>query len=105
VSDLPGSAAVTEIDVACAAARDGWACSVRVRENGESTEHEVTVRAAEASAHGVGSVDDAERLVSETFRFLLERESKSSILRTFDLDVVRRYFPEYEREIHRRIGP
>jgi hypothetical protein len=95
---------VTDIEVACAAAGDGWACSVRVREGGETTEHEVTVRAAEAIAHGVMSVDDAERLVSETFSFLLERESKASILRTFDLDVVGRYFPEYEREIRRRLG-
>ncbi len=95
---------MTDIDVACAAAAGGWGCSVRVREDGDSTEHEVTVRAADSAAHGLRSVDDAERLVHETFRFLLERESKDSILHTFDLDVVPRYFPEYEREIRRRLG-
>ena len=93
-----------DVDVACASAGDGWACTVRIREDGATTEHEVTVRAAEAAAHGVRNVDDAERLVHATFDFLLERESKTSILRTFDLDVVPRYFPEYEREIRRRLG-
>lgn len=95
---------MTDVDVACAAAGDGWACSVRVREDGATTEHEVAVRPAEATAHGVHGVDDAERLIRETFTFLLEREPKESILRTFDLDVVRGYFPEYEREIRRRLG-
>jgi len=31
--------------------------------------------------------------------FLLERESKESILSTFDLRVIEKYFPEYEQEI------
>ncbi len=95
---------MTEIDVACAAAGDGWACSVRVREDGDTSEHEVAVHPADAVAHGVRSVDDAERLVRETFAFLLEREPKESILRAFDVSVVPRYFPEYDREIRRRLG-
>ena len=41
----------------------------------------------------------AEDLVKKSFEFLLERESKESILREFDLKVIARYFPEYEREI------
>ena len=36
-----------------------------------------------------------------SFRFLLARESKELILRTFDLPVIGRYFPEYERDIAR----
>ena len=95
---------MTDIEVACAASGEGWACTVRVREYGATTEHEVDIRPADAAAHGVHGVDDAERLVHETFAFLLEREPKESILRTFDLDIVRRYFPEYEREIRRRLG-
>ena len=41
--------------------------------------------------------------MSESFRFLLEREPKESILRSFDLTVISRYFSEYEREITRRV--
>jgi hypothetical protein len=33
----------------------------------------------------------------------LEREPKESILRSFELTVISRYFPEYEREIARRL--
>jgi hypothetical protein len=38
----------------------------------------------------------AEQLVADSFAFLLERESKASILREFDLSVIQRYFPEYD---------
>ena len=95
---------MTDIEVACAAAGDGWACTVRVSDDGSTTEHEVDIRPADAVAHGLHGVDDAERLVQATFTFLLEREPKESILRAFDLDVVSRYFPEYEHEIRRRLG-
>ncbi|HEX9095338.1 MAG TPA: hypothetical protein VF990_04470 [Candidatus Dormibacteraeota bacterium] len=38
----------------------------------------------------------AEGLVRDSFAFLLERESKESILRSFDLSLIKRYFPEYD---------
>ena len=40
-----------------------------------------------------------EELVRRSFDFLLEREPNTSILRRFDLSVIARYFPEYERTI------
>jgi hypothetical protein len=45
-----------------------------------------------------------ETLVQQSFEFLLERESNASILRSFDLPVIQRYFPEYERTIGARLG-
>jgi hypothetical protein len=50
---------------------------------------------------GWGDADESE-LVRESFVFLLEREPASSILPSFSLDVIGRYFPEYENEIRRR---
>ncbi len=47
--------------------------------------------------------DDLERVVRESFAFLLEREPASSILREFSLDVIGRYFPEYDDELSRRL--
>ena len=35
-------------------------------------------------------------VIARSFAFLLEREPNSSILRTFDLPVIQRYFGEYE---------
>jgi hypothetical protein len=40
-----------------------------------------------------------EELIKKSFEFLLQREPKESILRKFDLKVIGRYFPEYERII------
>ena len=48
--------------------------------------------------------DDLERVVRASFEFLLEREPASSILPEFSLDVIGRYFPEYEDELPRRLG-
>jgi hypothetical protein len=46
-----------------------------------------------------------ELLIERSFQFLLERESKESILREFDLPLIGHYFPDYEREIRRRLAP
>ena len=35
---------------------------------------------------------------------LVEREPNTSILRSFDLTVINRYFPEYEHIIQKRLG-
>jgi len=40
-----------------------------------------------------------EELIKRSFEFRLQREPKESILRKFDLKVISRYFPEYERII------
>jgi hypothetical protein len=40
-----------------------------------------------------------EVLIEKSFEFLLERESNTSVLRSFDLPVIGQYFPEYERTI------
>ena len=47
--------------------------------------------------------DDLEGVVRESFRFLLEREPASSILPEFSLDVIPTHFPEYGREVPKRL--
>ncbi|MEY3375576.1 MAG: hypothetical protein RLZZ497_929, partial [Pseudomonadota bacterium] len=44
-----------------------------------------------------------ENLIQASFEFLLERESNNSILSQFDLEVISHYFPEYEKEMKRRL--
>ncbi len=46
-----------------------------------------------------GGKTSKEELIKKSFNFLLERESKESILSRFDLRIISRYFPEYEQEI------
>jgi hypothetical protein len=62
------------------------------------TTHKVTVSAAYYEKLTGGKVP-AEVLVEKSFEFLLAREPNTSILRSFDLPVIGRYFPEYERVI------
>jgi hypothetical protein len=62
------------------------------------TTHKVTVTAAYYDELTGGKVP-AEVLVEKSFEFLLARELNTSILRSFDLPVIGRYFPEYERVI------
>ena len=74
---------------------------VRV-EGRRTTEHRVRVSEVEARRFGAGR--PVEELLRASFEFLLERESNSSILSSFELSMIGRYFPEYEREIGRYLG-
>ncbi len=42
-----------------------------------------------------GGLKSSEELVKASFEFLLERENKESILKSFDLGEIQKYFPEY----------
>ena len=76
---------------------------VRVREGASETAHRVTVKPADYQRLTQGKVEETE-LVRRSFEFLLENESKESILARFDLSVISRYFPQFEREIKQRLG-
>ena len=98
---------MTDIEVACLPDADAgsWSCAVRVRDDRSTTEHEVVVDEIDLPAPLDGAeVRHVERLVRATFEFLLERESKESILRRFDLAVVSDYFPDYPSVIARRVA-
>lgn len=82
---------------------------IEVKEIDEST-FEVTVEGRTTTTHRVTVDPDYHRqltdgqvsprtLVERSFEFLLEREPNTSILPSFDLPVIGRYFPEYESEI------
>lgn len=67
------------------------------------TTHTVTLRPDDYQRLTGGRVS-AEVLIEESFKFLLEREPNTSILRHFDLPVIGQYFPDYEKLIERRLG-
>ena len=43
-------------------------------------------------------------LVEQSFKFLLQRESNTSILRSFELSEISQYFPEYEKTIQEMLN-
>jgi hypothetical protein len=71
--------------------------AVEIAEGRGATRHRVTLGAADLARLAVGA--PPERLIDAAFRFLLDREPKESILSSFDLSVIARYFPEFEREL------
>ena len=76
---------------------------VIVRDGGSETRHHVTLGRAMHQRLTVGE-HTAEHCIDAVFRFLLDRESKEAILRRFDVGVVARYFPEFERELPRYLS-
>jgi hypothetical protein len=92
---------MSQISVECSPVDGGWVACVTVTDHGASREFEVGVTATELARFDPGA-DGPEDLVCRSFEFLLAREPKESILRSFGLATIVRYFPEYEREILRR---
>lgn len=73
-------------------------------DGGTSTLHTVSVQPQYVEKLSAGRIS-AEALIECSFRFLLERESNSSILRRFDLAVIAQYFPEYEQTMRQKLDP
>lgn len=70
---------------------------VSVTSGGSTTTHRVTAD-SDTVAH-LAPDRSPRHVVEASFRFLLDREPKESILRSFDLPVIARYFPDYEARL------
>jgi hypothetical protein len=75
---------------------------VCVIEGQSESAHNVTLSHADYQKLTGGKTEPSE-LIRRSFEFLLAREPKESILPRFDLPLIGRYFPEFERELKRRI--
>ena len=83
---------------------DPLAFEVTVRDADGESRHRVTVSKATCERLTAG-LHPPEHCIEAAFRFLLDREPKESILNRFDITVIARYFPEFEREVPRYLGP
>ena len=81
------------VEVRCATDADGYRCIVDVSDGTGTSHHLVRVSGKDYDRWGRGR--SAQQLVVDSFVFLLEREPKESILKAFDLSVIKRYFPDY----------
>ncbi len=91
------------VNVICRLTPGGFACDVMVGTDAAATRHTVSVSQDELARLAPGHYDP-EELVAASFAFLLERESRESILRQFELPVIERYFPGYEAQIQRQLA-
>ena len=87
-----------ELRVECEAREGGWHCSVTIGDNG----HSVQVDRAILDDLAPGRTPD--ELVRASFVFLLEREPPGSIMRSFELPIIARFFSDYADEMRRRLA-
>jgi len=60
------------------------------------TNHQVTISDNFITEYQIKNLTKKE-IIEQSFIFLLERESNTSILRKFDIKVIANYFPEYKK--------
>ena len=60
------------------------------------TNHQVTISDNFIAKYQIKNLTKKE-IIEQSFLFLLERESNTSILRKFDIEVIANYFPEYKK--------
>jgi hypothetical protein len=90
------------IEVRKTAYGDPLEFEVTVREGGGETRHIVTM--ARADANRLVGGHSPQKVIEAAFAFLLDHEPKEAILRRFDVTVISRYFPEFERELPRYLA-
>ena len=86
------------IEVRRTADGDPLEFAVVVREGRDESRHHVTMSRETCQRLTAGRLKDV-TCIEAAFRFLLDREPKESILGRFDVTVISRYFPEFEREL------
>ena len=77
---------------------------VTVQEAGSQTHHQVIMSKKTYEDLSSGKVNP-DRCIEAAFEFLLEREPKESILSSFDVTVISRYFPSFSSEFGNYISP
>jgi hypothetical protein len=90
------------ISVECAPTRQGWDCDVDVVEGERRSRHNVRVSRDDLARWGGRGEESPDGLLKRAFEFLLQREPAEQILKSFELQDVTRYFPEFDREMARR---
>ena len=86
----------------CEATAIGWQCRVSVGDDPAATRHEVSVDRPTLDDLAPGA--SPEELVRASFAFLLEREPRESIMRSFELPIIGRFFGDYPDEMRRRLA-
>jgi hypothetical protein len=91
-------ATMASVQVKQSAPGDALSFDVTVADASGATSHRVTLDAVQFERLRRGD-DGPEQFIERCFEFLLAREPKESILSSFDVSVISRYFPEFEEEI------
>lgn len=81
-----------------------WNFEVTVQGKGTSTSHRVSM--TKEFYKKLKTNATPQKVVAQSFRFLLTKESKESILSEFDISVISTYFPDYLENLKKTLnGP
>jgi hypothetical protein len=86
---------------------NSWRYEIEITESngsGSKTTHQVTIDKDYYMDLTERGRIIPEEFIKKSFEFLLDRESKDSILQKFDVAQINDYFPEYEKEIKKAIN-
>ena len=92
------------IEVERTAEGDPMGFAVTVREPKGQTSHQVSM-SQQTWQRLSGGTYPPEQCIDAAFRFLLDREPKESILQRFDVTLIARYFPSFERDLPDYLSP
>lgn len=79
-----------------------WEYEVRVADDGRSFDYQVTLNWSDYDHWSHGRVAP-QNVVRAAFEFLLSKETASCILPKFDCSLIRRYFPEVDKELPKMV--
>jgi hypothetical protein len=79
-----------------------WTFTVEVNDGGRKYDYTVTLGWSDYDHWSHGRIAP-EKVIRAAFEFLLEREPASAILSEFDCAVIRRYFPEVDHDLPKRL--
>ena len=99
---LRGGRRMIEPIVECRATEDGWHCTVTLGDDPAATTHEVQVD--REVLDDLAPSAPPEELVRASFVFLLEREPREAIMRSFELPIIGRFFGDYVDDVRRRLA-
>lgn len=86
------------IDVTRIESGDPLEFDVVIDDGSGRTQHRITM-SRETYSRVSEAGQTPENCVEAAFLFLLDREPKEAILEQFDITVISRYFPEFEKEL------
>ena len=81
---------------------NGWSYQVKLNQGGKSYQYNVTLSRSDYEKWSNSQVQP-EQIIQAAFDFLLDREPPSAILSQFDCSVIRRYFPEVDKELPKKL--
>ena len=79
-----------------------WAYEVKIQSQGQSYDSRVTLSWSDYDLWSHGRVAP-QRVVRAAIEFMLARSTTSTILPKFDCSLLRRYFPEIDRELPKMV--